>query len=113
MPTTPGQAARLFIETEYPELFRALDTFHIHRQVIGALGSVIGDWWENEGVECPETSMHHLCSSFLSVVRGLSGRADNPIPASPLEKVSGTIEGEGTTCSLCFCYHDGEKWEAM
>lgn len=45
--------------------------------------------------------------------RGLSGQIDNLIPARPLRKSSGTIEGEGATCSLCFYYHDGEKWEAM
>jgi hypothetical protein len=45
--------------------------------------------------------------------RGLSERIDNSLPATPLEKDSGANVGEGTTCSLCFCYHDGEKWESV
>ena len=66
---TPGDAANDFIEENFPRLRGYLSANNeLARLIVGALGSVIGDWWENEGMHCPETSMNHLCSSFQALI---------------------------------------------
>ena len=66
---TPGEHANDFIEKNFPRLCGYLSMNDgLSRLIIGALGSVVGDWWENEGYDCPETSMNHLCSSFQALI---------------------------------------------
>lgn len=69
--TTVGTEALDFIAAFYPKLeFILAQDLEARRIVVGALGIVIGDWWTNEGVDCPETSKHAVCSSFFKILGG-------------------------------------------
>jgi hypothetical protein len=69
--STPGARVAQHISDHFPRLGEILAVDEkVCRAVVGAMGSVVEDWWDCEGVDCPETSLNHLCSTFQDLLEG-------------------------------------------
>lgn len=66
---TPATLAWQYLDENFHDLAQlCLANEKVCRSVVGALGSIIGDWNDNEGLAAPETTLNHVCNTFCELL---------------------------------------------